>query len=151
MRKPPPVLAGCRVLEYVVRPASITRQRRTLLFVNDKELGTVPGLVIGEDLNSGDIALFHCGRNWNVRGVTTGVLSELKADMERVYPGVSQFWRKGGVTRRQALAYLKRIWAGHECSFCQRLPPAFNRMINKKGVRICDICVREFGELFARS
>jgi ATP-dependent protease Clp ATPase subunit len=36
------------------------------------------------------------------------------------------------------------MWAGQRCSFCDKIPPDFNMMIERNNVRICDSCIAEF-------
>jgi hypothetical protein len=51
------------------------------------------------------------------------------------------------VTKRQAAAFLKALWKGQECSFCQRRPDQVDKIVaGRDGVRICDICIREIRE-----
>ncbi len=141
--KPPPLLFACRITHYVVRDQSIPFVGPTNLFVNGKELRAVPRLAIGED--KGEYLLLHCGSSWNVRGVVAyGQLSNLKRSIERIYPGISKNWLRTGFSRQQVEGYRRRIWQGLECSFCRRFPDQFEQLVEKRGVRICDICIREF-------
>jgi len=151
MRKPPPFMMGCRVTEFAVRDRSIPRQRRTLLFVNSKELGTVPRFALGQDRKSGDFCLFHCGTKWNIRGTSVSESPvELKSSLERIYPGIAKKWRRTGYSRKQSEAFRRRIWAGLECSFCHRFPDDFESMIESRKTRICDRCIREFAAIIDR-
>ena len=82
---------------------------------------------------------------WNVRGVATyNRLSELKRSIERVYPGISRKWRRTGFSKQRTEAYRRKTWKGLDCSFCCRLPDEFEQMVERGGLRICDICIREF-------
>lgn len=53
------------------------------------------------------------------------------------------------MSKSRAEAYKRRVWKGQECSFCGRLPDQIEQMIAKRGVRICDICVREVGKMMS--
>ena len=89
--------------------------------------------------------LLHCGRNWNVRAIAAYPSVKLaKQRAERIYPGVSAQWKKSGVSKAQAKAYLARAWKGMECSFCSRTPDEVQALISKGSARVCDVCVREF-------
>jgi hypothetical protein len=145
--KPPPLLMGCRITHYVVRDRSTTFTGRTNLFVNGRELGSVPCLAIGESKN-GESLLLHCDRAWNVRGTEVHEhVSAVQQSAERIYPGISRRWLRTRVSRRQAEAYRRRVWKGMECSFCRRLPDEFESMVEKRRLRVCNICVREFNAL----
>jgi len=45
-------------------------------------------------------------------------------------------------------SYLRQLWKGQECSFCGRRPDQIEKMVARgRRVRICDVCVREIGEM----
>jgi hypothetical protein len=150
MGVPPPVLMQCRVHEYAILNRQVAFAGHTNVFVGNKELGRVPGLAIGESLESGKWALFYCGRKWSVRAWIDVYSSIRRAKLraERTYPGVKARWKKTGVSKARARRYLKAMWKGLECSFCGRTPPKFNRSVVKGKVGICDLCVEEFHEAF---
>jgi hypothetical protein len=146
-QKPPPLLMGCRITHYVVRDKSTKFARRTNLFVNGKELGSVPCLAIGES-KTGEFLLLHCDRTWNVRGTEVHEhVSAVQQSAERIYPGISKRWLRTRVSKRQADAYRRKVWKGMECSFCRRLPDEFDGMVEKRHLRVCNICIREFNGL----
>lgn len=74
-------------------------------------------------------------------------MREARRSAERDYPGVSRRWRRVEVTKRQVESYLRELWKGQECSFCGRRPDQIEKIIEKRRVRICDICVRKIGDL----
>jgi hypothetical protein len=75
-------------------------------------------------------------------------MQDARHSAERHYPGVSRRWRRVRVTDDQAERYLRKIWKGLECSFCGRRPDQnVEKIIAKGRLRICDICIREIGEL----
>ena len=63
------------------------------------------------------------------------------------YPGISRKWLRMHVTKRQMDAYLRKAWKGQECSFCHRRPDQVEKIVAKRRLRICDICIREIGEI----
>jgi hypothetical protein len=146
---PPPVLLGCRVTYYALRSRRIPYSGHNNLFVDGKALGPVPRLAIADDRNKG-VVLLHCSRGWSVRGIAGfDSLAEAKRAAEGSYPGISKAWVRTGVSKARADAYRRRVWKGQECSFCGRLPDQIEQMIAKRGVRICDVCVRELGEMLS--
>jgi len=74
-------------------------------------------------------------------------MREAKGSAERHYPGVSRRWRRVRVTQWQVDQYLRAVWKGLECSFCDRRPDQFEKMVARgRRVRICDIYVHEISE-----
>jgi hypothetical protein len=145
--KPPPIISNCRVTHYAIRDGGIPFVGRTHLFVDDKELGAVPCMAIAEGRRHRGV-LFYCTRNWNCKGVVPyDTTQEAKRAAERNYPGLSLKWRRTGYSVRVADRYRRIIWKGTECSFCRRLPVESDRMIHKRHVRICNICVSELAKL----
>lgn len=142
--KPPPALAGCHVIEFVVLDRSVKFRGRSNLFVDGKELGPVPRLAITHDRH-GEYLLVHCSRTWKVLGIAAyGNLRKAKLAAERCYPGISNKWLRSGISHSQIESYLKKIWKGKECSFCGRRPDQIDNIFAKRRVRICDICIRAF-------
>ena len=138
------------MLEYAFVDRGVPYAGHTYLFVDGKELGRVPRLAICQDLDGGDVVLFHCSATWRVLGVAAG-FANVRAGKDRaarIYRGLS--WTERGMSKRDATTYLKRIWKGSECSLCGRRPGQVERVVEKKGVRICDVCVKELSEALAR-
>jgi hypothetical protein len=154
--KPPPVLGNARVLEYAVLGESVTYSGHSSLFVGKeneglKELGPVPRLAIAEDLKTGEVMLLHCDEEWDLLGVggKYDSIAKVKASAERAYRGVSSCWIDGKISRDEALRFRDEMWTGQRCSFCNRTPPDFNKMVERNNVRICDLCVAEFQKILA--
>jgi|SRR5215475_3168649 len=142
--KPPPVIDNCRVLLYAEVPDALAFSGHTSIFVKGMELGRVPCLAIGTQA-SGEYLLFHCDRNWSVLGCSEhGSISEAQQYCEKVYPGLSRSWIETNVTESMATEFLKEIWKDQDCSFCGKIPPEIEQLVEKSGVRICDGCIREF-------
>jgi len=150
MAQPPPVLDHCRVLEYAVLAGKVKYSGHSNLFFDGKEVGPVAALAIGKPMDSHEPLVLHCDHRWAVQAVAGfPSVREAKTRAERIYPGVSVLWRRTGVSKAKAEAYLARMWKGMTCSFCGRRPDQIKNMIGERGkrsVRICDICVREFHE-----
>ena len=148
--RPPPVLLGARVFAYALLDRSVAYSGHSSLFVDGKEVGRVPRLVICK-ADDGETLLLHCNRVWSVIGVA-GYPSVVAAKQraERIYRGVKNRWVRVNVTKVQAERYLRRLWAGKECSFCGRRPDQLEWMISRRRARICDRCVTEFHDVHAR-
>jgi hypothetical protein len=143
MKQPPPILSGAMVVAYAIVDNSISHADRGSVSVNGKKLGRVARLAIAR--SAADVLLLHCSPAWRVLGSTAfSSASEAEASAERAYPGISRKWRRMRVSKRQAEAFLKALWKGQECSFCQRRPDQVEKIVaGRSGVRICDICIRE--------
>jgi len=149
LKKPSTVLDDCRVLSYAFIVPPISFSGHSSLFVNGTEIGPVPRLAIAEQLHYGDLLVLHCDIDWNVIGVAAGYKSVAKAkrQVERIYPGIRGAWVDSSISKRQALACERKMWKGHECSFCNKIPPQFTYHIKSKKATICDICIRKFYEI----
>jgi hypothetical protein len=144
---PPPVLASCRVVQYVIRDNTVRFKGPTSLYHGEKPVRGVPCLAIALDDEHREVLLLHCRRTWSIVGMAGyHTIREAKRRAERNYPGISKKWVPTGVTKRQAAAFLKRVWKGEECSFCGRWPLDVQRMVVAKNARICNICVEQFTE-----
>lgn len=68
-----------------------------------------------------------------------------KASAERAYRGITQKWIDTGVTEQEAITWMRENIKDMSCSFCDRVPGDFERLIeNKAGtVRVCNYCVEE--------
>lgn len=143
---PPLVIVGCRVLYYSFMPPSVSYSGNSLVIVGGREIGPVPRLIIAEPLRAEGFDIIHCDKNWNVLAGGGGgysSVSEAKRRAERMYPGITKTWVKSSISKTQALAIEKKMWRGEECSFCNRIPPDFQRSLHSKKARICNICVEE--------
>jgi ClpX C4-type zinc finger protein len=155
--KPPPVLNGARVLAY----ANLGHPRHPVakgtVFVGNKPLGRVSSLVITETPSvpgrpGRGVLLVYCTKAWSLRGVAGfSSVAGAKHRAERMFPDASTRWVPSGVTKAHAERYLKRVWAGQECSFCGRRPDQIQQMVAAKRVRICDRCISESSAIVNRS
>lgn len=137
------------MLAYAFVDRDVQYAGHSHLYVDGKELGPVPRLAICEGLDDERVMLFHCSATWTVLGAAGyATVMEAKQRAARVYRGVS--WAKSDVSKRDATACLRKYWKGWECSLCRRRPDQVERIVQKKGVRICDVCVRELGEAIRR-
>jgi hypothetical protein len=137
------VLSGAMVVAYAILDESVPHSGRGTLVVNGKKLGRVPRLAIAR--SAAEVLLLHCSRTWKVLSTAAfASASEAERSAERTYPGISRKWQRMRVTKRQAETFLKALWKGQECSFCQRRPDQVEKIVaGRNGVRICDICIRE--------
>jgi hypothetical protein len=131
------------VIAYAILDKSIPHASRAGLIVSGRKLGRVPRLAIVR--SSVEVLLLHCSSTWSVLGAAAFAnADEAEQSAERAYPGVSRKWRRMRVTKQQADAFLKALWKGQECSFCQRRPDQVEKIVaGRSGARICDICIRE--------
>lgn len=137
------MICGSRLLEYASIRPPVVFSGHTSLLVDGVEVGAVPKLVISAPLRESGVWLNYCDERWNPVGtVALASLAEARRHAERNYPGVSRLWRKAHVSRARALAYERKQWKGHVCSFCGRIPPEFNSSITSGSATICDLCVR---------
>jgi len=138
------VIAGVHVEHYVVRPRTVRRARRTSLFANGVEVGTVPRLAIGRSFGDRGVTVLHCSARWNVVGVAGGYVSvrDAKANVERVYPGLAPHWVRGKTSAAQA----RRFWRslGPEWSSCSRAWYEIERMVGRRSVHLCEKCINVF-------
>lgn len=144
---PPPALVGARLIAYAILDASIPYAGQGSVFVGGKVLGRVPRLALTR--SGGQACVAYCTRAWRVLAIFCfSTVREARRHAERKYPGVCRRWRRVHVTQRQVDRYVRQLWKGQECSFCDRHPDQIeNMMARGRRVRICDICVREFSEL----
>jgi len=91
MIKPPVVLDGCRVEQFVLRDRSMKFRGQGRLFRGEKEVGPVPRLALARHRNN-EVLLLHCNSRWQVLGVSGGhaTVREAKRDAERFYTGISK-------------------------------------------------------------
>jgi hypothetical protein len=139
-------LNECRVLKYARIDRPIKYSGHSGLFLNDKEIGPVAGLIIAEPLREAGTWILHCSRSWKTLGAQAGFnsLTEAQARAERMYPGVSGAWIAVKISKAQARLYERQIWKDLECSFCGRIPPEFDWSVSSKKANICDLCIHEF-------
>ena len=143
--KPPPVLASARVLAYAILDGSVGFSGKSRVFIESRELGRVPRLVIGEGLEAADVVLLYCDDDWNVLAAA-GMRSpaHAKARAERTYPGVARLWVDPGVSKADALAYAEEESRDFKCSFCGRRPDQVRNLLAQGKARICNFCVADF-------
>lgn len=154
--KPPPVLAGARVLEYAIVDDSLRFTGELQLYVDGTRLGAVPRLAIGENLDDAELLLLHCDDSWNVLGVqawnaVAGSIVEsvgdVKARAEKYYVGITEKWQTYGVSLEEAKAYQSANVGTQQCSFCGRTMHEVHMLLAaESGARICDLCIRKFYE-----
>jgi len=143
--KPPPVLASARVLEYAILDGSVGFSGKSRVFVESRELGRVPRLVIAEGLEAAEIVLLYCDDEWRVlaaAGMRSSTHAKTRA--ERTYPGVSRLWVDAGVSKAEALAYAEEESRDFKCSFCGRRPDQVRNLLAQGEARICNFCVADF-------
>lgn len=147
MDAPPPVLEDARVLWYAIVSPPIHYCGHSGLFVDGKEIGPVPRLVVAKAYLDGDVLLLHCDTQWESLGVAGGfkTAGDAKQRAERIYFGINAAWTKASTTAAEALRHRERTWAGTGCSFCGRLPyQGISQLIESRGARICDLCLADF-------
>src|SRR5207302_10885890 len=85
-------------------------------------------------LKTGEIMLLHCDEEWDALGRGGGYDSTAKAktSAERAYHGVSSCWMDAKISHEAALKFRDEMWAEQRCSFCDKIPPDFNKMIERK-------------------
>jgi hypothetical protein len=146
---PPPVISNAWVLAYAVVDDSVKFAGRTLLFVDGKEVESVPCLAIAQSLDDGCVLLLHCSADWGVLATATfPSMDEARKRAEKIYRGLS--WKKTNFTRKEAERYLDEVSRDQRCSFCGKRPDQIDELIEKKGARICDCCIREFHQMLSR-
>jgi hypothetical protein len=139
---PPPVLDCARVLEYVSLNDSVGFSGRTLLFVDEIELGRVPCLAICEDKRLPGVLLFHCNQEWTVLGcVACTTVKQAKERAERIYPGLSSFWADAKVSEDMAEQYLDKLFGNERCSLCGKRADQIDRFEERGESLICNLCI----------
>jgi hypothetical protein len=146
--KPPHALANAAVIEYVTLPDFVHHVSTAGLYVNGKELGSVPCLAICQNVGKDEFLLLYCDGEWNVLAVVAcASVREARARAERQYPGVSICWTQAQISRQEASGYLDSLPGELRCAFCGRRPEEVKTLFEKGGARICDSCVKEFCQL----
>ena len=148
MIKPPVVLDGCRVEQFVLRDRSMKFRGQGRLFRGEKEVGPVPRLALARHRNN-EVLLLHCNSRWQVLGVSGGhaTVREAKRDAERFYTGISKGWMPTHYTKVQARRALDRLPGPKKCSLCSRPWHAVEALVEIKKFAICDTCARELYRL----
>lgn len=141
--RPPFVIDGSRVLYYSLLGPTVSYSGKGLIFVGGRDIGPVPRLILSESLRKKEFLVLHCDKNWNAiaHDGRYPSLKDAKHRAERMYPGVTNTWKKWSITKRKALAIERKQWSGYECSFCNRIPVDFNQSCHGKKAVICNICV----------
>jgi ClpX C4-type zinc finger len=147
---PPPAVACEPVLWYAVLDDSVgVNPGHGLLFVDGREIGRVPRLVICQAQSSSAVNLNYCADDWSRVGSSQhDTVSLAKERALRIYPGSSACWVEAHFTQQDVTRYLEESLGGLRCSFCglrpdQSLAATFEGNGN---VRICGACVAEFYE-----
>jgi hypothetical protein len=149
IHKPPPVIDHAQLLQYAILDESVGYSGRTLLLVNENEIGRVPCLAVCRDARSEGVLLFHCDAGWDVLGCSAHASVDLaKARAERIYPGLSALWIEARVTAEEAERYLDQLWGGERCSICARRGDQVEELHEEAGGWICERCLanRAFAE-----
>jgi hypothetical protein len=145
---PPPAIANQRVLHYAVLDSAVGyRSGHGLFFVNGKEMGRVPCLAVCQDMNSHQVFLHYCERDWTSLGVASyDSVADAQKRSERIYPGSSTCWIDAHVTEDEAKHYLDEVWAEQRCSFCGKGPDETLVATFEGGgnTRICGRCIAKF-------
>ena len=154
---PPPVLERARVVEYAAVDDTVKFTGALHLFVGGERLGPVPQLAICQDLDDGELLLFHCDNDWNVlghqawnspHGPTLSSVQDVKDRAERFYAGISSHWVGHPASMDEARAFYEDLMASDGCSFCGRTLHDLHSLIKgAQDARICDHCIREFHAL----
>jgi hypothetical protein len=152
-RRPPPSLDGYRILYFAIVKRPVKYSGHSYLFIDGKELGPVPRLVIGESLEDSEVAILHADASWHVLGVQTefNTVRNAKERAERMYPGSSSAWIEAEVSRREAKDHEHQKWEPFACSFCGKTPPEFKGpsiSSDLTGAVICHLCVHAIQEEF---
>lgn len=146
--KPPILLQDCRIEQFALL-GSIRFTGHGLLFHDGKEVGPVPRLALGRDLNN-DILLLHCDARWRVLGLSVYPnIRAAKKRADRFYPGISRLWRRTGYTRAQAHRQRKRSGADRRCAICEKPWWRVDAIveIQKRQLAFCVDCIRELNAL----
>jgi hypothetical protein len=145
---PPPVISFARVLSYAIVDASVSFKARRSANTDGTELGRVPRLALCQSFDDTDtsICLFHCDEEWNVLGASGDepALQQAKTHAEQSYAGIAAKWVDTDVSEASARHWLEEHFPASLCSFCGRLPPAFETLFRGHRSGICGECVRSF-------
>jgi len=150
---PPPVLDSARVLAYAILDDSVQWTGRDKLFHDGREVGPVPCLALCQNAwgDWKEIHIFHCNAEWEVLGAGGAAsLEEAQASAERAYRGVSAKWIFFNTPEEEAREWIRRESADALCSFCDRIPPEIDRLIQRKSASICNYCAAELHALMQR-
>ena len=137
---PPPILVSGRVVAYATVDASVTYVDREILYVGDRLLGQVPNLAIVRRPAEQDHLLLFCDANWNFLAVVGGYEScdLAKRRAEREYRGLMALWQDYHHDDEEIIDHACRA---SSCAFCGRSGPEAGRMVEGRGVWICEDCV----------
>jgi len=131
--------------DWVAVPPSVPFRNRGSFWVGDKLLRRQSNLAICQDRQRGGVVLLFCDKRWNIRaGTSAQSVGEAKQTAERYYPGLREHWVSAGVTESRAKQYMQQLAAEHGCSFCGRGPSEIDTHFQRRNVRICSGCIREF-------
>jgi hypothetical protein len=145
---PPAILGSFAVLAYACVDEDVRYSGTICLYVGGRLLGRVPRLVIAQEADSSEVRILHCDGDWSVLGASPGgpTLALAKERAERGYPGIRCKWTDTPRTPEQVSQLLRESWDGWACSFCGRIPPEVETMVEASAARICNLCVDQFHE-----
>jgi hypothetical protein len=156
-RTPPAVLNGGRLLAYAVLKRGTRNAMPGRILVGGRPLLRVSALAITDAPPIGKapksrVLLLFCSDTWFPKALEGfHSVAAAKGQAERMYPGSSALWVASKVTKDQAERYLRKVWAGQECTFCNRRPDQVQQMIVGKSGRICDKCIAECNTILRQS
>jgi len=138
------------VLSYAIVDASVEYTGTERINVGGVWIGAQPALAICESLRDREIMLLRCNEDWEVVSCAScESIEEARDDAERYYRGVSRLWTDRGVSREEAEAFDRERWGELVCSFCDRTPDHFDKIVTAAdgGASICNECVARVREL----
>jgi hypothetical protein len=134
------------VVAYALVEEGVEYTGRLDLVVDGKHLGPVPRLAICQAILEDELFLCHCDDSWKVLGVTGGLpsLEEAIRTAERGYRGSANRWVLTGLTRLSASDLATESTRHLVCSFCGRGPKELDALIEARGARLCNHCLRDY-------
>lgn len=148
----PPVVLDHSLITSYARTSDLPFTGRPNVFVSGVELERVPHLAIGRSVHRHETVLLFCDDAWHVLAVTAHAsVDDAKRQAEAAYPGVASSWVERPVSDEQATEYLDAVWHVEKCSLCARRPDEVDRLVERGGLRICDVCIRELHESISGS
>jgi hypothetical protein len=145
MIRPPPALAGLRVVLYAEVSDDVIFEQRCTLNVDGKWLERVPYLAICQEFDEVEFAVQHCGVDWEPLGIAAGYKSvdKAKVAVERSYHGIAAKWVASTATLDEARSFYEAERRASACSFCGRTLGEVTAMVGDS-VRICGRSIDDF-------
>ena|SRR5471032_1448961 len=138
---PPPVISFTRVLSYAIVDGAVSFKARRSAGAGGTEVGRVPRLALCQSFDDADtsINLFHCDEDWNVLGASgdESTLQGAKTHAEQSYSGIAAKWIDTVSSEADARHWLEEHFPASLCSFCGRLPLAFETLFRGHQSGIC--------------